>query len=173
MAKRGQITSAILQLLVKLQATGETFWDFTYHPHKYVYRSLSEEMGFRESSIRSALSRLQKRGFIEAKRDNVGETIIKLSDGGKAAWLYEKLASGDVGKLKDKYVIVFFDIPEQERKIRDILRVRLKQFGFEPWQKSVWATDKDVFGLIKKFLNLAGLENYCFVLQSEKISNEK
>jgi len=168
MARENKVTEAILNLFVKLQAAGETFLDFTYHPYSYVYKSLSDEMGYKEASIRSALSRLQKKGFLESNKGGGGEMFLNLSNEGKATWLSKKLKSENLPKLDDQYVLVVFDIPETERKIRDLLRQRLRQFGFEPWQKSVWATDNDVFHLIKGYFDQAALGDYVIILQSTK-----
>ena len=168
MARGSKVSEAILNLFVNLQAVGETFWDFTYHPYSYIYKSLSDEMGYKEASIRSALSRLQKKGFLELDKSGRGEMFLNLSNEGKAAWLSKKLKSEKLPKLSNQYVLVVFDIPEAERKIRDLLRQRLRQFGFEPWQKSVWATDNDVFHLIKRYFDQAALGDYVIILQSAK-----
>ena len=44
-----------------------------------------------------------------------------------------------VAKTQKSFVIVAFDVPERERKLRDWLRSHLVSFGFTRLQKSVWA----------------------------------
>ena len=55
--------------------------------------------------------------------------------------------------------LVLFDVPEQDRKLRDELRFGLLDLGFAMWQKSVFITphlvDKEVTSLVGKL----GLEN--------------
>lgn len=50
-----------------------------------------------------------------------------------------------VGKERPKlpagqWLMVFFDVPEEQRKTRDRLRSGLRVLGFDPLQRSVWAT---------------------------------
>jgi DNA-binding transcriptional regulator PaaX len=170
MAKKATIAEHIVNLLIKAQAVGETFFEFTYHPYRYIYKNLFDEIGVKESSVRSSLTRLEKKGFLERKTNNARETLFKLTDKGQLLWLKKKLKSHDMDALGDRFVLAVFDIPEKSRVVRNALRNNLKEFGFAPWQKSVWATNKDVFDLVKQYFDLVGLSDYVIILETNKSS---
>ena len=171
--KKTSQSNSILNLFVKAQAIGEVALEFTYHPYKYVYKNLVDEVGYKESSIRSSISRLSKRGFLAKKMNNQGEVLLNLTDKGKLNWLRERLRGNDFQNQKDGiYVFVIFDIPETASSVRKLLRENLKEFGFKPWQKSVWATKKNVYGLVRNFFDLAGLSDQVIVLESSKLSKK-
>lgn len=171
MARKKTITDHIISLLVKAQAAGETFLEFTYYPHRYVYKHLFDEVGIKEASIRSALTRLEKKGVLKRKIDDDQEILYKLTDKGQLRWLKNKLKSQDVGILDSRFVLAVFDVPEESRVVRNALRKNLKEFGFRPLQKSVWAANKDVFDLANQYFKLAGLSNYVIIFETSKSSH--
>ena len=59
-----------------------------------------------------------------------------------------------------KYLMVFFDIPEKERQKRDDLRFILRELGFQPIQKSVWATEYQVEKQLQTAITNCALERY-------------
>lgn len=121
-----------------------------------------------ESTVRTTLSRLKKKGLVENLR---GEWSI--SEEGKeiltsrGPGLKEFLPAEKISTKASKRLIVTFDIPEKRRKYRDWLRSELIGFGFESVQKSVW------FGpaLPKEFIEYLGqvklLEHIRFFKVSE------
>lgn len=106
-------------------------------PEDFPYQKSKKRL--KEEVIRTTLSRLKKRGFVEHNNH-----IWKLTVKGKE-YLEAKLArvlpsrrEKYVLKTKKKNVIVAFDIPEMMRRKRDWLRNELAAYGFEQLQKSVW-----------------------------------
>lgn len=105
-----------------------------YHPTK---KDSEPPLDFQDQSIRVALSRLKKRGFVENK--NRAWRITKI---GRAYWekisplpRHSKVRSERSGP---KNIIIIFDIPEVVKKKRDWLRQELVCLGFVMLQKSVW-----------------------------------
>ncbi|MFH1827083.1 MAG: PaaX family transcriptional regulator C-terminal domain-containing protein [bacterium] len=78
-------------------------------------------------------------------------------------------------KWDKKWRIMIFDIEEINRGLRDLLRKKIKEFGFGYLQKSVWISPYNVFPKIKKFIHDNKLENNIILFESEKLSlnNEK
>ena len=143
--------------------------DFTYNPYKYSYKSLEQEMGFKEQSIRSSLERMEKRGVIERAKTEAGEQVLQLTNQGMKEFLRNKLKSATPTK-KGSLVVVIFDIPELSRTVRDTLRRNLKEFGFKPWQKSVWVSEKDIFDLINDYFKNINLKGQVIVFESSRSS---
>lgn len=60
----------------------------------------------------------------------------------------------------NKWRIVIFDVPEEQRNLRNALRYRLKEWQFQQLQKSVWVSKKDIIKELKVFLREMGIENW-------------
>lgn len=57
-----------------------------------------------------------------------------------------------------RWTMVLFDIPERNKKIRDILRYKLKGLGFGMMQGSVWVRPADVANEIRRFVRVKNLQ---------------
>ncbi len=88
------------------------------------------------------LRRLQERRLIEYKELPDNTVSITLAKGGKKYALRYRL---DAMNLKQdrwdgKWRIILFDIPDYNKKAREALRAKLKEFRCYPLQKSVYIT---------------------------------
>jgi phenylacetic acid degradation operon negative regulatory protein len=100
---------------------------------------LMAELDVDAPAVRSSVSRLKRRGLLEAKR--VGGTAgYSLSE--EAGRI---LAEGDrriygrrVANLTDGWVLVVFSVPESQRHKRHLLRSRLTWLGFGTAAPGVW-----------------------------------
>ncbi|MBI4054362.1 MAG: hypothetical protein HY397_03480 [Candidatus Doudnabacteria bacterium] len=88
---------------------------------------------------RAAFRQLQKREVFKLSRSRTGIKIILTKKGRRqilrhqiSEWYESKPSSWD-----GRWWLVMFDIPEERRQTRDILRWKLKQAGFITIQKSV------------------------------------
>jgi len=75
-------------------------------------------------------------------------------------------------KWDKKWVIVFFDVPEEERNKRDYLRKFLLRLGFYPYQKSVYLFPyqcEEEIVLIRKIIEGG---KYLKYIIAEKIEDE-
>lgn len=97
------------------------------------------------------LWRLQKQGLVKKSGKDKASRWGITSKGKKY------LRSAEAGKIdlvKDGVTrIVMFDIPERERKKRDIIRAELIGYGFSQLQKSVWIGE---YRLPEEFITLIG-----------------
>lgn len=74
--------------------------------------------------------------------EEAGKTVIKLTKNGREKLLKYKLADMKMtkpGKWDRKWRLVIFDIPEDFKTNRTVFVYKLKELGFLPLQKSVWA----------------------------------
>ena len=100
--------------------------------------------GWREVERRSlyrAIRSVYESRLINCKENADGTTSLVLSKNGKEeiiTYELEKMEIPEPEKWDRKWRIVIFDIPEELKKTRDVLRARLKQIGMAELQKSVF-----------------------------------
>ena len=91
-------------------------------------------------NISQALYRLKKRKIIQVKRQGDKVRIILTEKGRlkKLAYDVERMRIPKPKSWDKQWRFLVFDIPEEMRLVRDILRDRLKQLGFIQFQQSIW-----------------------------------
>ena len=67
-------------------------------------------------------------------------------------------------------VLVVFDIPEEERRLRSRLRALLRELRFTQIQQSVWRSEYDVVDYLVEGLRQDGLSEYVEVHESIRIN---
>ena len=97
------------------------------------------ERQVKETTLRTTLSRLKKRGLVKNRKrfweiTDRGRKYVKakLSDPFRSRGPYPVL------NVENRNMIIAFDIPEHRRKAREWLRDELRLLGFGLLQKSVW-----------------------------------
>jgi len=55
------------------------------------------------------------------------------------------------------WIIVFFDIPEKERRTCNFFRRTIKDLGFVCWQRSVWVTINKIEEPLREFIDRSGI----------------
>ncbi|MBI2338303.1 CRISPR-associated endonuclease Cas2 [Candidatus Daviesbacteria bacterium] len=162
MGKKESIGKLVLLALEKAVDGYVRFEDFTYHHYRYHY-GIPE---LKKSSLAQAIKRLREKGFVEKTTlKDEGKIIFKLTEAGKEFLLLSK--SDEEIDWDGKWRIVVFDIPEKQRKIRNILRSRLKMWGFTPWQQSVWASKKNVTEKLRRLIKELEIDDWVLVLESD------
>lgn len=164
MGKKESIGKLVLLVLEKSVDGYVRFEDFAYHHYRYQY-GIPE---LKKSSLAQALKRLREKGFIEktAEKDT-NKIILKLTEIGREFLLLSK--PEDEIEWDGKWRIVVFDIPESKRLVRDILRSRLKLWGFKPWQKSVWASKKNITSRLRSLIKELSIQEWVLVIESNNI----
>lgn len=66
-------------------------------------------------------------------------------------------------------ILVIFDIPEEQRRLRQKLRTLLRELRFEPVQQSVWSSQYDVLDYLVPELKQEHLDEYVQVYESARI----
>ena len=100
---------------------------------------LLADLGIDEPAVRSAISRLKRRGILQSRR-NGGAAGYQLSAGALAI-----LREGDARIFRrrratpaDGWVLAVFSVPESERHRRHVLRSELTRLGFGMVAPGVW-----------------------------------
>lgn len=70
-------------------------------------------------------------------------------------------------KWDQVFRLVIYDIEEENKKIRDIFRQKIKQLGFGMVQKSVWVTPYDFLQDFQEFLKNHHLENKVILIETK------
>lgn len=142
-------------------AYGRAFPDGGTVPVAELIRLLGA-LGVEAPAVRSAVSRLKRRGLLAAGRA-----------GGGAAPGYaptpaarELLADGDSRVYRrprqddDAWLLVVFSVPEAERRRRHVLRSRLARLGFGSAAPGVWLAPAHVEAETRHTLDRLGLTGY-------------
>ncbi len=104
-------------------------------------------LGVDPPSVRSAVSRLKRRGLLVPARTAGGAAAYGLSDAAR-----ELLEDGDrrifgrpPARPSDGWVLAVFSVPEQERHKRHLLRSRLARLGFGTAAPGVWIAPAQLY----------------------------
>lgn len=110
-------------------------------------------------NINRALDSLEKHDLIKKvkKGDNI---TIQLTKKGKNFAEFKKNTNKKFEKLKKGKRFVIFDIPEKDRKKRNIFRNYLKLIGYIEFQKSVFITDYNNKAAVDKIIEMFDIKDF-------------
>ncbi len=111
---------------------------------------------------------LKTKGYIKIKGLEGKPAVILTKEGvSRALRASFKL---DRKKRKDgKWIMLIFDIPQNHKKSRNLLRSVLYNLGYKMFQQSVWITPYDVSEKTEKLLQMYSLDKYVKIFLIEKI----
>lgn len=119
-----------------------------------------------KKSARNAIQRLKDKGCLERIEKN-GRILYRITEIGRSR--IEKYLF-DQETWDGKWRIVMFDIPEEQKKLRNALRSILKRCRFKQFQRSVWISPFDVLDEVEKYVDENNLhkEVWYFLANSSK-----
>lgn len=124
---------------------------------------------YKPASYLSTVSRMLSTGDIRKVVDDKGRPYLELTNAGEKKFK-RRFALFLQNKRWDGYfMIVVFDIPEQDKRAREDLRKKLSELGFGMLQKSVWISPYHFEEDMRDFLLLKGLEDEAFVLSAKRL----
>ncbi|MEU7433371.1 PaaX family transcriptional regulator C-terminal domain-containing protein [Streptomyces sioyaensis] len=119
-------------------------------------------LGVDPPSVRSAVSRLKRRGLLVPARTATGAAAYGLSDDAR-----QLLEDGDrrifgrpAAQLSDGWVLAVFSVPEEERHKRHLLRSRLARLGFGTAAPGVWIAPAQLYEETRHTLQRLQLDPY-------------
>lgn len=132
---------------------------------------LLAELGVDEPAVRSAISRLKRRGLLEpSRRDGVAGYAL-------SAQAREILAEGDKrifaapdATVSDGWLLAVFSVPESERARRHTLRSRLAELGFGTAAPGVWIAPAHRYELTRVTLARLGLDAYVDLFRADYLA---
>lgn len=148
-------------VLLSLEKTVDGYCRFEdFANHHYRYRYGAPEL--KKSALAAAIKRLREGGLVNIDVDS-GAIIVKLTKYGKDA-LQGIVAEDD--KWDGYWRIVIYDIPEKHFLLRNILRRKLKEWGFKKWQQSVWVTKNNVTLKLRFLIKKLEIDQWVSVIES-------
>ncbi len=133
-------------LILKIVATSALITVAMIAPNALQLLKISDRRKQQQSNykLNNSLYSLLKNGHIKFVENKSGKKYLSLTPRGRLEFLKYQKVSFMKPKIWDKHWrVVIFDIPEQKRRLRDIVRFHLKKIGFIQLQKSVWVFPYD------------------------------
>jgi phenylacetic acid degradation operon negative regulatory protein len=132
---------------------------------------LMATVGVEAQPVRSAVSRLKRRGFLVATPLG-GVAGYALSDAAR-----QLLADGDrriyaerTPRLADGWVLALFSVPESQRNKRHLLRSRLARLGYGTASPGVWLAPAHLYEETRHVLERLGLTEYTDLFRAEHLA---
>jgi phenylacetic acid degradation operon negative regulatory protein len=132
---------------------------------------LLADLGVDEPAVRSAISRLKRRGILEARR-HAGSAGYQLSAEALAI-----LREGDArifrrgrATLADGWLLAVFSVPETERHRRHVLRSELTRLGFGMVAPGVWIVPAHPGDATAETLRRLGLDPYADLFHADHLA---
>lgn len=124
---------------------------------------------YKRRSYLTEVSDLLSTGDIKREIDLKGRTFLVLTSVGKKKFTRRFRLIFESKKWDGYFMVVVFDIPEEDKKTREVLRRKLRELGFGMLQKSVWVTAYHFEEDLREFLVIHGLESDVFVLSAKNL----
>ncbi|MFA7253469.1 MAG: hypothetical protein WC107_02855 [Patescibacteria group bacterium] len=137
--------------------------------YRVAYGHFNDEQSLTCDNIAKIFYRLKKRGLVEIKKTNSGESI-RFTDKARLV-VVDRITSRNGCDGTKRFVS--FDIPEPKRLSRDQFRRTIKRMGFKQIQKSLWVTDRIVGDLVDIAAKEYGIQDYVVYIVSDNTNINK
>ena len=171
--KRVFLKEKILLLLLGGIALG-----LTHSPKQYfeiLGKMFDDWKGVRKSNVKRSIKNLYRLGMLKEIKNKDGTISIILSEKGKkAAKIYsiDNLKIDKPKKWDGNWRMVIFDIPERIKKVREALRMHLRNLGFYELQKSVFIYPFPCAEEINQIIDFYDISEYVRILMVHSLDNE-
>lgn len=129
-----------------------------------------------DRQIKRAIVALHNFGIIKTEKNKDGTVNMILTEKGRKIAVQYSLDSLEIKKparWDNKWRIVIFDIPEKQRKLRDVFRKQLKHLEFHELQHSVWIHPYNCVGEIQYLIDFYNVSKYVHLLEATTLSNDQ
>jgi phenylacetic acid degradation operon negative regulatory protein len=136
--------------------------------------TLLEPFGLTEGTVRTALSRMVKKGWLEARREG-RHAYYSLTPRGRRLLEEgtERIFHPDWREEWDgKWFLLVYSIPQGDRSLRDRLRDRLAWLGFGSMGNGVWVSPHDVGQEVEELAESLGLGDRYLGFRAERVAGE-
>lgn len=157
--RKGSYSYKLLQAIQKAQDVG-VLDVFSYSAQMKYLRSqagLSPEITGHSSKY---VKRLIENGVLEYEKGKEQKSALKLTSLGKDFLGLREEWDG-------KFRVVIWDIPENKRRLRDLLRRKLKEWKFVSLQKSVWVSKRNVTEKLRQLVKELEMTEWVIVIESD------
>ena len=123
----------------------------TYDDLKEIVQAVGK---YQEDEIKKAIKKL----FVSADIKEKNGYLVLLAKARRKMLKPNKKIPYNGMRWGKRWTMVLFDIPERNKKIRDILRYKLQKMGFGMMQGSVWVKPDDVINDVRRFIRVKNLQ---------------
>jgi phenylacetic acid degradation operon negative regulatory protein len=129
---------------------------------------LLADLGVDEPAVRSAISRLKRRGILQARRHE-GAAGYRLSPEALAILREgdERIFRRQRGTLADGWLLAVFSVPESQRQRRHVLRSELARLGFGMVAPGVWIVPAHLQDATAETLRRLELDSYADLFRAD------
>ncbi len=145
--------------------------------HGYIFRTLAKDWkNVDRDYLRRVIQEFRYERLIDWRENDDGTAQIILTKLGKEYALefnFDEMKIKEPAVWDKKWRLVFFDIPEKRRSVRNALRDKLKELGFYELQKSVFIYPcpcQDEIDFIIEFFRLRPFVRYA---EATNLTNEE
>ena len=132
-----------------------------------IFRKYRKDINKR--SFNQLIYHLKKNNYIKVKNLENKKAIMLTKEGFNKA-LKASFKIQETKKRKDgKWIMIVFDIPQKNRRARNLLRSILKNLGYKMFQQSVWVTPYDVSEKTERLLQAYFLDRYVKIFLIEEL----
>lgn len=123
-----------------------------------------------KAAYQNATSRLRKSGLIIHRNDGGETPKLILSDAGRGALppYFDPEKYWD-RKWNGIWYLMMYDIPEVDKKYRNVLRKFLKRMRMGCLQKSVWVTPRDIRPEFDDLSQAASLDGFAYLFEAKTV----
>lgn len=139
--------------------------------HRYI-RNLCDNK--HANTFRSCIHRLHRANLIKKDYNSIISITEKGETHARLAFIEAESAlhKTEEPRWDGGWRIVFFNIPEKDRKHRDYLRKVIKLVGFKEFQRSIWVYPYPVPGFLKELMLEEHIRPYIKFITTNSISND-
>ncbi|PIZ00426.1 hypothetical protein COY62_02625 [bacterium (Candidatus Howlettbacteria) CG_4_10_14_0_8_um_filter_40_9] len=165
--KKNNDTTLLEHILLGLIPFTEENTALVFKPQKFFYELEKKLSNTSFETIKNTFYRAKKQGYLQS----VENQNLIITNKGKVK-LFKHIKKKNTEKWDGFFRILFFDVPEKERRKRDLLRGRLAELGFVQYQLSAWVCPYDRTEEIDLLILEYKLEPYVHYLLAKTISGE-
>lgn len=129
----------------------------------------------KDRNVYNAIRKLYESKLISYAEKDDGLIELVLEQEGQKRALHYRLDEMKIKKPSrwdQKWRIILFDIPEEQKILRDTLRIKLKQLGLAEFQKSVFVHPYECRDEIDFVIELYDARRYVRFIEAVSIDNE-
>ena len=151
----------------------------THSPKQYfkiIDEIANEWKGISKPRFKRSIKKLYNSGMLKEVKNKDGTISVILSGKGKKTAEVYSLDNLKIGKPKKwdgNWRVVIFDVPERIKKVRDALRMHLKNLGFYELQKSVFICPFPCTEEINQIVDFYNIHEHIRVIVAHSIDNEE
>lgn len=127
---------------------------------------------FHRKTLFYAIHALVRSGFVAIEETPGGTTKVAITEEGKRLAKEERLGLNHPREWDKKWRLVFFDIPEEKKKLRDAFRYHLQKTGMAEFQRSAFVFPYPCFREVNVLAEKLNLKEHIVLVTAETLSNE-